>query len=233
MAINHENVGAAATVVPVTMLDIGAGDGDVCIPAYRKGTRYIYAIEPRAETDLRKNFNVQSAENQTWRLNTRVVWNGAKERILHGYHTVSSWDDGTGGKMRRVSAMSVYEVFSDVFTDLEKLGLGDYGIEYLKVDVEGAEFNILERTQQFKNLIESAKVKWIDLEIHANTSITPEQYPTYTECPEPPVCEIEAMQKPHGVEMLALIAEMGFVEDPELGKLHAYEDFKRRIFTRV
>lgn len=227
----ENNAGAAFYLKPVTMLDIGAEHGSVCIPAYRAGTKYVMAVEPR-DTEIASKFEEDLREGQNFRIVRTAVWNDPNGSIyMDGIQTKQAPQPEPNKET--VGVLSIYDVFNLFRLDLEEHGLYEHGLEYLKIDIEGAEFNSIERTQRFKDEIDSLGVKWIDLEIHANACITKEDHPTYTPNAEPPRDEHEAVKLPHAVEMLEWLRDLGFEESDELGAMKPYPtDFKRRIFSR-
>ncbi|MHA2263182.1 MAG: FkbM family methyltransferase [Candidatus Thorarchaeota archaeon] len=226
------NIGAAHHIVPVTLLDIGAAYGCICVSAHAAGTRYCYAIEPQKvyREFLYHNFQQVAHQSSIYKVDSRVCWNTASHRVMgtknnRTYQDTAQYDAAEEPvkhdfkyhpERLSIPTISIYQVFDEIKRDLAVLRLSDVGLEFIKCDIEGGEFNIFERTDGFKWAIDELKVKYFDLEIHPGFLKDPSEYPTYT---------TEHQEE----EMLDLFKEMGFKEDPILGKIDPYSARRRLL----
>lgn len=140
---------------PKTVVDIGAYAGCLAIYAAAKFGAHCLAVEPVSFKDLYENCELNGVRNRIAILSA-AVWNGVTIVGVNGDagpcnapgHNNFQWDSNIP--------------FSTVkFTDLLQVFAG---IDYLKIDTEGSEYNFLE--PGCLDLLQD-RVRWIDLELHA------------------------------------------------------------------
>jgi FkbM family methyltransferase len=140
------------------VVDMGAHYGSLSLLAARKGARLVYAYEPNQLAYQYLVLNIM--QNGFWGriipMPFAVAAKGGQHRQF--WHI---WEGNTGAAGLYIPGGEPGPVLTMGFVDIiESLGR----IDYLKVDVEGAEFEILAKT----SLVAAAlkRVRYLDLEIH-------------------------------------------------------------------
>ena len=149
------------------VIDVGANQGFFSLYAASKGA-IVYAIEPCSDNFavLQENVSTNGVDNQVKLLNAAVtgrtgkiplfVGLDASGQILSG--TVSTCNDNRGGK--KVQAREVESVTLDFLLDELHIGRCDF----LKMDCEGAEYEILRKTSRAS----FRKIARMSIECHSN-----------------------------------------------------------------
>jgi len=122
------------------VIDIGANIGGFCIPASRK-SKYVHAIEPITISELQKNIAINGREITAWEV---ALGDGKVKEIV--------W----GNQYRTMATLTL--------TEIKKLC---DGCDFLKIDCEGAEWDIAPEDLE--------GIRRVEIEVHTISRWTPKR----------------------------------------------------------
>jgi FkbM family methyltransferase len=198
-----------------TVVDIGAHIGSLSLMAADRGAKQIVAVEPMSENfkNLIANINDNYFLDVITPINAMIVADASWERKLY-------CPMGAGG----CCGMIVNQAGSFEIPPLIafKYFLSEFKhIDYLKIDIEGGEFEIFDQSQELEQLL--MRVRFLDLEIHKTEAYAPD-YSTITKY---------SHSDKAGDELVKYLRDIGFRGDahPEVVRKHGRYAFGSENFN--
>ena len=197
------------------VVDIGAHIGSLSLMAAQRGAKRVVAVEPMSANyeNLLVNIATNGFAKTIEAVNAMIVADTGKERQLLCPAGL------TGCCSMIVNGVGTIEVprliaFKDFLTEFEQ-------IDYLKIDIEGGEFEIFDQSLELNNLLR--RVRFLDLEIHKLQGFFP-NYETITRY---------SHSNKSSDEIISYLRDIGFHEDvhPQVLREHGPYAFGSRNFN--